>query len=373
MTDREAVALAVFGYPRRPLLAALVRAWLERTIPEGDALAARGAHESVVEWACRCARLSQPGEEADALLARADRQLAAGQRGGQIAVGLDAPGYPALLRQIPDPPPVLWVRGSCAALSGPRMVALVGARAATRAGLTVAAELATGLTAAGVTVVSGLARGVDSAAHRAAVEADGVSVAVLGSGLDRLYPAEHAALAEALTLRGAVVSEHPPGTPALAYHFPLRNRIISGLSAAVVVVEASERSGSLITAMAALEQGRDVMAVPGPVGTGRHRGAHALLRDGARLVEGPADVLAELGWATAGPERRQTSSQLSRELAAELCLEPTLEDFSPDEVAAATGWPIGAVSARLAALEIEGRIQRIGGGRFMGCQNRVLT
>ena len=373
MTDREAVALAVFGYPRRPLLGALIRAWLERTIPEGDALPARGAHESVIEWACRAAGLAQPREEAETLLARADRQLAAGRRTGQTALGLGAPGYPALLRQIPDPPPAVWVRGSWAALSAPRMVALVGARAATRAGLAVAAELASGLASAGVTVVSGLARGVDSAAHRAAVDAGGVSVAVLGSGLDRIYPAEHAGLAEALTVRGAVVTEHPPGTPALAYHFPLRNRIISGLSAAVVVVEASDKSGSLITAMAALEQGRDVMAVPGPVGAGRHRGAHALLRDGARLVEGPADVLAELGWAASGPAPRDISCGLAGELAAELGLEPAVEDFSPDEVAAATGWPIGAVSARLAALEIEGRIQRIGGGRFMGCQNRVLT
>jgi DNA processing protein len=169
-----------------------------------------------------------------------------------------------------------------------------------------------------------------------------------------------------------VVSEHLADTPALAYHFPLRNRIISGLAAAVVVVEASEKSGSLITAMAALEQGREVMAVPGPVGPGRHRGGHALLRDGARLVENADDVLAELGWAprvAAGPG----ACRLAPDLAAELGLEPTVEDFSTDEVVVATGRPIAAISARLGALEVEGRIQRIGGGRFMGSRNRVLT
>jgi DNA processing protein len=200
----------------------------------------------------------------------------------------------------------------------------------------------------------------------------GPSIGVLGSGLDRLYPSEHAPLAEAMAARGAVVSEHRADTPALAYHFPLRNRIISGLAAAVVVVEASQKSGSLITAMAALEQGREVMAVPGPVGPGRHRGGHALLRDGARLVENADDVLAELGW---GPRvaARAPAMPLAPDLAAELGLEPTVEDFSTDEVAVATGRPIAAITARLGALEVEGRIQRIGGGRFMGCQNRVLT
>ena len=267
---------------------------------------------------------------------------------------------------------MLWVRGSAEALTAARMVAVVGARAATRAGLAVAADLAAGLAAAGVTVVSGLARGVDGAAHQAALAHGGASIGVLGSGLDRVYPSEHEPLAQALAARGAVVSEHLADTPALAYHFPLRNRIISGLAAAVVVVEASEKSGSLITAMAALEQGREVMAVPGPVGPGRHRGGHALLRDGARLVENAADVLAELSWAprvAAGPG----TTGLPPELADELGLERGVEDFSTDEVVAATGKPIAAISARLGALEVEGRIQRIGGGRFMGGQNRVLT
>ncbi len=372
MTDREAVALALFGSPRRRLLAALIRTWLQRPLPEVDTVAARAPDEPLLEWACRCAARAAPAHDARALLAEADRALADADRLGHVAVGLGAPAYPAPLREIPDPPPVLWVRGGLHALSAPRMVAVVGARAATRAGLAIATDIAAGLAAAGVTVVSGLARGIDGAAHRAALAQGGSTVGVLGSGLARVYPAEHAGLAAAMTEHGAVMSEHLPGTLALPYHFPLRNRIISGLSSAVVVVEASEKSGSLITAMAALDQGREVMAVPGPVGPGRHRGGHALLRDGARLVEGADDVLAELGWAVR-PSHSKPSTGLAPDLAAELGLEAAVEDFSMDEVAVATGRPIAAISARFGALEIEGRIQRIGGGRFMGSQNRVLT
>ena len=373
MTDREAVALAVFGYPRRRLLAALIRTWLGRPFPDVDTLPPPQPGEPVVTWACRCAGEASPDDEARALLDAADRSIDRARRSGCAVVGLAAPEYPAVLRQIPDPPTALWVRGSVAALSASRMVAVVGARAATRAGLAVAADLAAGLAAAGVTVVSGLARGIDGAAHQAALARGGASVAVLGSGLERVYPAEHAGLADALARHGAVVSEHLPDTPALPYHFPLRNRIISGLSAAVVVVEASDKSGSLITAMAALDQGRDVMAVPGPVGTGRHRGGHALLRDGACLVECADDVLCELGWAEPRPVRGPGAGRLPPELAAELGLDPATEDFSTDDVAAATGRPIAAITARLGALELDGQIRRMGGGRFIATRNRVLT
>lgn len=372
MTDRDAVALATAGYTRRRILAAVIRTHLGRPLPDVDLLAPLDPGEDLVTWMCRCAGLAAPAAEARQLLTAADRRMATAARHGQTAIGLDHPAYPAPLRQIPDPPPVLWVLGQAAALSAPRMVAIVGARAATRGGLTLAADLAAGLAAAGVTVVSGLARGVDGAAHQAAVAQGGVSVGVLGSGLDRLYPEEHADLAAAMTERGAVVSEHLADTAALPYHFPQRNRIISGLSAAVVVVEASERSGSLITAMAALEQGREVMAVPGPVGPGRHRGGHALLRDGARLVETADDILAELGWQER-PVSRTGPSLLPPDLAAELGLDPGTEDFSTDEVVTATGLPIAAITARFGALEVAGRIQRIGGGRFMAVRNRVLT
>ncbi len=375
MTDLEAIALAVLGYPRRRLLAALIRHWLARPIPEIDDLPARDPAESLLAWACRCAcGPDSAAAELAHLTGQAERHLAAGIATGQRAVSIASPAYPPALREIPDPPPVLWLRGQPEVLRAPRLVAVVGARAASRQGLEVAASLAADLAAAGVVVVSGLARGIDSAAHRAALDAAGTSVAVLGSGLDRVYPAEHVRLAAALAERGAVVSECVPGTLPLAYHFPWRNRIISGLTAATVVVEASEKSGSLITAGAALEQGREVMAVPGAVSTGRHRGAHALLRDGATLVERAADVLSALGWAAptgaAGPD---AAPMLDPAVAAELGLDPGTDEFTADDVSAATGWAVAEVCARLGALEIAGRIHRGGGGRFVGSRNRVLT
>jgi DNA processing protein len=328
-----------------------------------------------VEWACRAALEPDPAAEASRLGHAADQVLADGARTGQSVVAIGSGAYPPALAEIPDPPPALWVRGAAESLRWPRLVAVVGARAATSAGREMADHLAAGLAEAGVVVVSGLARGIDSVAHRAALDRGGATIAVLGSGLDRVYPAEHAGLADRLAAQGAVVTEHPPGTPPLPFHFPWRNRIISGLSSAVVVVEASERSGSLITAMAAAEQGREVMAVPGPVGPGRHRGGHALLRDGATLVEGPEDVLAALGWL--GPAGGSASAQgppgLAPDLARELGLDATVADFSVDEVALATGWPVARVNARLTALELAGRIQRVGGGRFRGCRTRMLT
>src|SRR5205807_4502131 len=203
--------------------------------------------------------------------------------------------------------PVLWVRGIGRALDGPA-VAIVGSRAGSPYALAVAERLAADLASRGVIVVSGGARVVDSAARRGALSRESVdgatrsaaigrpaTVAVLGSGVDRIYPAEHKPLARAIEHDGAVVSELVPGTPPHPAFFPLRNRIISGLSRAVVVIEAGEKSGSLITARCALDQGRDVLAVPGNVLSGRNRGAHGLLRDGAKIVESADDILEELG------------------------------------------------------------------------------
>ena len=372
MTVHEAVALTCFGQPRRRLLAALVRVWLERPLPGIDDLPPRAAGEALVPWACRVAGDPDPAAGAARLLDQAGRALVATTRLGHEVLALADPRYPEPLRQIPDPPPALWVRGEVEALRWPRIVALVGARAATAAGLAMARTLAAGLAEAGVVVASGLARGIDSAAHRAALDRGGASLGVLGSGVERVYPPEHDGLADALAAQGAVVSEFPPGTPPLPFHFPLRNRLISGLSAAVVVVEAAEKSGSLITAMAAAEQGREVMAVPGPVGPGRHRGVHALLRDGARLVEGPEDVLAELGWGDRTGGRAAAGATLDPAVARELGLDQAADDFSADEVAVTTGWAISRVNSRLAVLEIDGKIQRIGGGRYRGTRTRVL-
>jgi DNA processing protein len=205
------------------------------------------------------------------------------------------PDYPALLARIADPPRRLWLRGDPRALAAP-CVAIVGSRAASPYGVRVAEQLAADLARAGVTVVSGLARGIDSAAHRGALST-GRTVAMLGSGVDVIYPAEHDELAlRILEAHGALVSELPPGSPPRRGNFPRRNRLISGVSLAVVVVEASTRSGSLQTARFALEQGREVLAVPGPILGERFRGSHGLLRDGAKLVESASDILEELCW-----------------------------------------------------------------------------
>ncbi len=279
---------------------------------------------------------------------------------GVSAVGWSDPAYPPALAAIPDPPFVLWIRGRLDVLARPA-VALVGSRAASEHALAVARRLGADLAEAGLTIVSGLARGVDRAAHQGALEAEGTTVAVFGSGVDIVYPREHAGLAREIEPRGALLSELVPGTPPLAHFFPRRNRIISGLSRAVVVVEAGEKSGSLITARAALEQGRDVLAVPGPVLGGRNRGAHALLRDGARIVECAADVLEELGLPAPDGSGRAGGSPSDPVLA---CLAPG-EACDLDAIADRSGLSTARLLPRLLALELAGAIRRAGGGRFV--------
>ncbi len=208
-----------------------------------------------------------------------------------------------------------------------------------------------------------MARGVDGAAHEGALEGGGRTVAVLGCGVDIAYPPEHGRLAERIAAAGAIVSELAPGAPPRREHFPLRNRIISGLSQAVVVIEASERSGSLITARAALDQNRDVLAVPGGILSGRSRGCHALIRDGARLVDTVSDILDEIGWVLAparqaeGTKSLQTS-QLEETMAAG-------ESYTVDELAARTGRSVPDLLADLGELELAGRVSRVPGGSFM--------
>jgi DNA processing protein len=274
--------------------------------------------------------------------------------------------FPAPLLTMPDMPPALWYCGALDAFDAPA-VAIVGSRAASAVALETAARLAADLAARGVVVVSGLARGVDSAAHRGALGA-GRTIAVLGSGVDCVYPREHAALAREIAQQGLVVSEYPPGTPPLAFHFPMRNRLISGLSRAVVVVEASEHSGSLITAACALEQGRDVMAVPGNVLSGRNRGAHALIRDGAKIVECADDIVEELGWRPAVPG---TGADASTGTAATTSRDPLLqlmragEPYDLDALSAAAGIDGVRLLPRLLELELRGLVERVEGGRFM--------
>jgi DNA processing protein len=217
-----------------------------------------------------------------------------------------------------------------------------------------------GIERGAVAFVSGLARGIDSAAHRGALAAGGSTIAVLGSGVDVIYPPEHVALARGIEATGLVVAELVPGTPPLKHFFPLRNRVISGLARAVVVIEAGEKSGSLITARAALEQGRDVLAVPGNVLSGRNRGAHALLRDGAKIVEHADDILEELAFpAVSGGES-----------AHDVPPDPVLASLTPGEpadldlIAERSGVRPARLLPRLFELEMRGLVRRLGGGRF---------
>ena len=278
--------------------------------------------------------------------------------------------YPRSLREIHDPPGVLFLHGELL----PRdnvAVAIVGSRHATQYGLAQAERLAGSLARAGVTVVSGLARGVDAAAHRGALAADGRTVAVLGSGVLNIYPPEHKTLAEEVRRQGAVLSEAAPRAAPIAGVFPQRNRIISGMCCGVIVVEAGEHSGALITARHAMEQGRDVFAVPGRVDNRMARGPHRLIRDGAKLIETAEDVLEELGplpAAATGP-----AGQVLHRPAELLLNEPeklvlaavTSDGLLIDQVIGACGLPAPQVLATLSVLEMRRLIRRLGGSRVM--------
>ncbi len=306
----------------------------------------------------------RPGTEFDrqTLAARATAAVSQAKSAGIALVTWGDPAYPAALSAIADPPPALWVRGNIGTLSGPA-VAIVGSRAGTPYSLTVAERLATDLAARGVVIVSGLARGVDSAAHRGALAAPGATLAVLGSGVDVIYPAEHRSLARDIEAAGgAIVSELVPDTPPQPQFFPLRNRIISGLSRAVLIVEAGEKSGSLITARCALDQGREVLAVPGNVLSGRNRGGHALLRDGAKIVESADDILEELGMPT--PPRAGAPAQ---DDAVDVVLRrglPAGESCDLEAISERTGLTSARLLPKLFDLEMRGLVKRVGGGRF---------
>jgi DNA processing protein len=306
------------------------------------------------------------------LPARKARETAAAR--GIHVLPWNDPRWPPPLLAIPDCPPAVWYRGSLSCFDAPA-VAIVGSRGASPVALETAARLGRDLAARGVTVVSGLARGVDSAAHRGALKA-GRTIAVLGSGVDRIYPREHAGLAREIVSTGLVLSEYPPGTVPLPFHFPMRNRLISGLSYAVVVIEASDKSGSLITASYALDQGRDVMAVPGNVLSGRNRGGHALIRDGAKIVECADDILEEIH-GPAGPNQpartgAQPPAGVDETVAgAVVSADPLLRCMTPgepcdlDALAVSSGLAVSRLLPRLADLELAGLIRRVGGGRFL--------
>ncbi|RKT25704.1 DNA protecting protein DprA [Paraburkholderia sp. RAU2J] len=244
------------------------------------------------EAAARAA-LAPPGPEFDAQL---DAVIAWRELPGNQVVTLDDPAYPPALLTMPDPPPLLYIKGRLD-LVHTRAVALIGSRSATPQGVEDAERFARELSAAGVVIVSGLALGIDGAAHRGGLEGIGSTVAVIGTGADLVYPAAHHALARQIAVQGAILSEWPLGTPARAANFPQRNRLIAGLASGVVIVEAAMRSGSLITARLANEMGRDIFALPGSIHAPLSRGCHRIIKQGAKLVESPEEVLEELGFA----------------------------------------------------------------------------
>ena len=299
----------------------------------------------------------------------------AGTKSGAQLLVYGAPNYPCSLMGLPDAPAVLWAQGRLDLLARP-MVALVGARNASSLGLRMARKLAEGLAQAGVVVVSGLARGIDAAAHGGALT--GGTIAVLAGGIGVIYPAENAKLADKIARQGLCLSEQPPGLAPQARHFPIRNRIVSGLSQAVIVVEAAARSGSLLTARDAADQGRDVMAVPGHPFDARTAGCNMLLRDGATLIRGVDDVLEALspllgqsGWATPQaapsppvPEEngRPPTITAPDELSTRIleCLGPS--PLPEDLLIRDLGVPPDRMAAALLTLELEGRVQRHPGG-----------
>lgn len=306
---------------------------------------------------------------ADDVDPQAEWELA--RRHGAHFLRRGASGYPTMLAAIPDPPLVLYVQGTILPQDAVA-VAIVGSRHATHYGTTQAERLAGGLARAGVTVVSGLARGIDSAAHRGALAAGGRTIAVLGSGLAKLYPPENRDLATQIVAQGAVISEAPMLAEPIAGAFPQRNRIISGLSSGVVVVEASDRSGALITVVHAIEQGREVFAVPGPVDSRMSRGCHHLLRDGARLVETVDDVLNELGPLIApaeqpdGPAIHKPAELLLNDhekLVLQVCGEGRAT--SVDELIGASGLPTPQVLTIVSVLEMRRLLRRVSGNAVM--------
>ena len=308
-----------------------------------------------------------PDRQSEAISAArrfAARALDRAATAGLTAIPLADSRYPPWLYQIVDPPSVLWVKGQLPEIERPA-VAVVGSRHATPAGLAMGRQLAEGLAEVGLLVVSGLARGVDGVSHEGALAVGGKTLAVLGCGADVIYPAEHRDLAARVAASGGVISELLPGTTPQPHYFPLRNRIISGLCRAVIVIEAGDRSGSLITARMALEQGREVLAVPGNVLSGRSRGCHALIKDGARLVETVGDVLQELGWGALGENHGKNIDKSLEMNTLESVLESKMaagETYDVDGLASTTGWDASQLLAELAALELRGRLERVPGG-----------
>ncbi|HEY3178491.1 MAG TPA: DNA-processing protein DprA [Casimicrobiaceae bacterium] len=281
-------------------------------------------------------------------------------------IAWDDTDYPRALLDIGDAPPVLFHVGRRDLLNRPS-IAIVGSRNATPQGIENSRAFAAALADAGITIVSGLAAGIDAAAHEGALDHDGSTIAVVGTGLDRVYPARHRALAHAIALRGALLSEYPPGTPPLKENFPRRNRLLSGLVRGVLVVEATLSSGSLITARLAGEQGRDVFAIPGSIHSPFSKGPHKLIREGAKLVETAQDIIGEIAGAAAAPFAavETSTNNVVREPKHAALLDAIAHDpVDIDTLMARTQMPASDVQAALTALELDGSVASLPGGRW---------
>jgi DNA processing protein len=279
--------------------------------------------------------------------------------GNNHIVTLADSDYPQALLNIPDPPLLLYVKGRLDLLNRSAL-AIVGSRSATPQGINNAEGFAKSLSDAGLCIISGMAHGIDAAAHRGALRGQGSSIAVVGTGLDKVYPAANRDLAHALAQQGALISEFPLGTPPLAANFPRRNRLISGMSLGCLVVEASLQSGSLITARLALEQGRDVFAIPGSIHAPQSKGCHALLKQGAKLVETAQDILEELGGLLVSPAQGANSEGPDSALLEHLGFDPV----DVDTLSVRCGLTIAELSAMLLTLELNGRICVLPGGLY---------
>jgi len=349
-------AWAALAYKALPLdtLVTLLRAFGE---PSAILDASRSDLAAVVP-AAAVSRLMEPLPEASMAAIRAWLT-----EPGNDLVAWDDPDYPRALLELGHAPPVLYFVGRRELLNRPAL-AIVGSRNATPQGLDNARAFARALADAGLTIISGLALGIDAAAHEGALDGHGSTLAVVGTGLDRVYPARHRELAHKLAVHGGLLSEFSPGTPARASHFPRRNRLISGLARGVLVVEAALSSGSLITARYAGEQGREVFAIPGSVHSPLARGCHKLIREGAKLVETAQDVLAELGLANRTAAVVHATAIDADGPHAALLGALAADSADLDQLVARTGLSTQALCANLMALELDGKVAALPGGRW---------
>jgi DNA processing protein len=309
-----------------------------------------------------------PADVLDAMYSSAvalavEQALAWAQRPAHAVVTLADSTYPRLLLEIPDPPALLYCHGRVELLNRPSL-AVVGSRNATVQGLRNAEQFARAFSEAGLTIVSGLALGIDAAAHRGGLGAGGSTVAVLGTGIDRIYPPQNHALAQSIAAQGLLLSEFPLATPSLRQNFPRRNRLISGLSRGCLVVEAALASGSLITARTAADQGREVFAIPGSIHSPLSRGCHALIKSGAKLVETAEDVLSELAVHRSPVVPDAPPGADAAELRSPLLAHLGFDPADIDTLCARSGWPAERVAAELLRLELGGQVAAMPGGRY---------